>query len=605
MMTEQSDRSSAPNRLPMVVGVLIGVVALVVVLVVSGVSWPTGSQPSGECVRLEVSSSTEKVDLMADLADRYNGAERVFTDDQGEDRCARLTVHGLSSGSAMAALAGGWDEKRDGGPPPQVWTPTSSLWLGQLEHRGKGALVVGESEPITNSVLTIAMPERMAAAVREEYENPGWASMLKLTRESWDLLDRPEWGPFVLGRDNPHVSTSGLAATIAIYHAAAKNPDGIKPDQLDDAGVRSFVHGVESGVLQYGNDATKFMAQMYDEDRKKLAVPYVSAVLVQEQLAFQFNKGAPGGDAEQMRSGTPPNEPLVAIHPSEGTFELDHPFVVLSSASPAQRAAAADFRTFLLEPEQQQNFADIGFRGLDGTPGADLADTLGFDEGDRPELIEPPTPEMVERMITGWDAASRRARVLVVLDVSGSMNDRADASEPPGPAAKTKMDLLRPAVLQGLGWLSDRDEVGLWTFSSGSPKPYKVYLPMSPVIEVRQRFADIVSTVPAQGETALYQTVRDAHQMMVDSIDPKKINAVVVLTDGNNKPPDPAARAAMLREIDPAQRDNSVRIFTIPYGSDADVTTLAELAAVSKALTYPATDPADINEVFVSVFSNF
>jgi Ca-activated chloride channel homolog len=358
-------------------------------------------------------------------------------------------------------------------------------------------------------------------------------------------------------------------------------------------------------VSHYGDDATKFMQQMYDEDRKDPPVPYISAIVVQEQLAFQFNKGEPGGDADQMRTGSAPNEPLVAIHPTEGTFELDHPYVVLASASAVQKAAAVDFRAFLLEPEQQRGFAEIGFRDLDGRPGADLAKTLGFAEGDRPKLIDPPTPDLVEQMITGWDAARRRARVLVVLDVSGSMNEPADKSAPPGPGTTTKMDLLRPAVLQGLDWLADDDQVGLWTFSSGSPNPYTVHVPMSRVGDVRQRFADIVNTVPAKGDTALYQTTREAHQAMVDSIDPNLINAVVLLTDGKNTPPNDADRTALLSEIDATRRDTSVRIFTIPYGSDADVPTLAEIAAVSKALAYDATDPADINKVFVSVFSNF
>jgi Ca-activated chloride channel family protein len=92
---------------------------------------------------------------------------------------------------------------------------------------------------------------------------------------------------------------------------------------------------------------------------------------------------------------------------------------------------------------------------------------------------------------------------------------------------------------------------------------------------------------------------------MLDSIDPNRINAIVLLTDGVNRPADNAGRAAMLKEIDASQRDTSVRIFTIPYGKDADVDTLERIAVASKAVTYDAVDPADINKVFVSVFSNF
>lgn len=596
-----TDRSAVSwsTKLQVIVAVAIGLLTSAAVVTVAAVS-PTAPRAVGECVPLVVNASTEKDDLLRGLAERYNDAGRVVN-----ERCGRVSVYQQTSGTTMAALADDTWNDQDSGPPPQVWTPTSSLWLGQLAQRGKGDLVVGKPASITKSVLTIAMPKPMADAVREKFPDPGWQSVLELSQGNWAALGHPEWGDFVLGRDNPHFSTSGLAATIAIYHAAAGEPDAITEAQLADADVRSFVHGVESAVSHYGDDATEFMKQLYDEDRKNPPVPYLSAVLVQEQLAFQYNKGAPGGGPDQMDDNAKPNSPLVALNPAEGTYDLDHPFVVLSSASPLQRAIAADFRDFLLEPDQQREFARVGFRGLDGRAGDDLADTLGLPDRDEPELIEPPTPQIVQAMREGWDAARRRARVLVVLDVSGSMKEQADPSVTTGDGAKTKLALLRPAVLRGLAWLADDDEVGLWTFSTGSPKPYKIQVPISRVGDVRTRFTQVVQTVQANGNTALYQTTRDAHRLMLTDADPNRINAIVLLTDGENSPPDAAGQRAMLAEVDARRHDTSIRIFTIPYGRDAEVETLGNVAKASKALTYDASDPVDIDKVFVSVFSNF
>jgi Ca-activated chloride channel family protein len=548
----------------------------------------------GDCVRLVVSSSTEKADLISELASDYNKAGRVFG-----DRCASVGVYKKTSGAAMESLANGWNQDRDEAPAPQVWLPTSSLWLKLLEHQGEGNVVSGDHPSITKSVLVVAMPRKMADAVHRKTPEPGWSDIFRLATKGWAFMDHPEWGDFVLGRDNPHFSTSGLATTIALYHAAARKQGGITKEDLNDANVRSFVHGVESSVAHYGDDATKFMELLYAEDQKKPELPYVSGIVVQEQLAYLYNKGAPGGDPNRLGTGQP-NEPLVAIHPIDGTLELDHPFVTLSSASDEQRAAAVDFRAFLEDNEER--FTELGFRNNDGTPTDVLADTLGFPRESRPRLIEPPAADLIDTMVKGWDVTRRPARVLLVVDVSGSMNDPADNRTP---YAQSKLNLLRPAALQGLEWLNDRDQVALWTFSSGNPMPYSEQVPMSRVGDVGQTLIERIGALQAKGNTALYQTAIAAHKYMADTINPESINAIVLLSDGRNEPPDETGRTALLNAVNADNLDTSVRIFTIPYGSDADVETLAQVAAASKALTYDATNPVDINKVFVSVFSNF
>src|SRR5688572_29111376 len=115
------------------------------------------------CVRLEVNSSTEKGDLLADLAYRYNRAGRTF--DGG--RCAAVLVHKTSSGKAMAAVVAGWDKRRHGAPVPQVWAPSSTLWLDLARDRAAGRTVVPDAAApsIAQSPLTIAMPRPMAEAL--------------------------------------------------------------------------------------------------------------------------------------------------------------------------------------------------------------------------------------------------------------------------------------------------------------------------------------------------------------------------------------------------------------------------------------------------------
>jgi Ca-activated chloride channel family protein len=498
-----------------------------------------------------VSVSTEKDELLGELATAYNEADRTF----GDDACATVTASGLTSGVAMAALASGWPaDLAQNTPVPQVWLPTSSMWVDLLRHGGGGkAVAPGPLPSITTSALVIAMPARMADAMRSRDDDVGWSDILSLARDGrgWGALGHPEWGPFVLGRDNPHFSTSGLAASVATYFAALGRVDGITEADLGNGEVTAFVRGIDASVLRYGNEATEFMQSLYDEDRKAgggVDQPYVSAVVIQEQLAYLYNKGAPTGDLAKLATGKAPNEKLVAVQPSEGTVRLDHPFVVLSSASSAQRAAAADFSAFLIEDAQQQRFRELGFRDLSrpAQPTEQLAKTVGVSTHDRQQFIKVPEPKVLAAIQQAWDGTRKSARVLLVLDVSGSMNDDVD---PKVPASGTKLARLKPAAKQGLTLLGDEDQVGIWTFADNRT----VRLPISRVGDVRSRLGGIIDGLTAADDTALYATTRAAKDELQRTLDHERINAIVLLSDGINNPPDDAGRAALLAAVDAGQ----------------------------------------------------
>jgi Ca-activated chloride channel family protein len=578
-------------------------VVLVAVLIAARLVFGPSSNASAPCVGLEVSVSTEKDELLGKLATTYNAAGRTF----GDGACATVSASGLTSGVAMRALAAGWPaDLADGRPVPQVWLPTSSMWVDLLRHGGGGKAVAPDPMPsITTSALVIAMPERMVDAMRSRGDVVGWSDILSLANDDrgWGAFGHPEWGPFVLGRDNPHFSTSGLAASVATYFAALGRVDGITEADLANGTVTAFVRDIDSSVLRYGNEATEFMQLLYDEDRKTRGVvdqPYVSAVVIQEQLVYLYNKGAPTGDLAELATGREPNEKLVAVQPSEGTVKLDHPFVVLSSASPEQRAAAADFSEFLVEEAQQREFRELGFRDLSRQdhPTELLAKTVGVSTRDRQRFITLPEPKVLQAIQQAFDATRKAARVLLVLDVSDSMKNSAD---PKVPAVGSKLDRLKPAAKRGLALLGDDDQVGIWTFATN----LTVEVPMSRVGDVRSGLAGIIDGLDAGGVTALYRTMRAANDELQRTLDHDRINAIVLLSDGLNHPRDDAGRTALLDAVDAANQETSVRIFTVPYGADADTELLGQIANVTKARYYDATDPKDIDQVMVSVFSNF
>lgn len=575
---------------PLVIAVVTGLLAIGGIFLLTDGDKPAPART--DCVTLEMSTSTEKDELIGRMAERYNAAGREF--DGG--KCARVSVHGLTSGTAMSALSTGWAGAETGRPEPQVWSPSTSLWLSRIPKERQPAVVTSlTNRTIMSSPLVLAMPEEMAAVFLAKHPDPGWDDLLALATApgGWASLGKPEWGEFALGRDHPELSSSGLGASIATFHAGsiAKKYPGITAESVGNADVLDFVRGVESSVARYSKDAAEFVDTLLAEDKKKLPVPFVSAIVMQEQLAYTYNRGGP-------------NRRFKTITPTDGTLQFDHPFVVLASATKDQRAAADDFYAFLTDRPQQQEFRDAGFRdGIDSaTPTAQLRDALSIPAGQLVSAIPAPKPELVDTIVKAWNGTRRNARVLLVLDVSGSMNELAAENDPE--VRDSRLALVKPAASRALELLTDRDEVGLWTFSSPG---YAEVVPVGKLVaDHRAALTGAINGLRANGGTDLYNTIGAAYDKMTAEPDPDRINAIVVLSDGEDSTKVAGAREALLAKIDPEKSEKKMPIFTISYGPQSDLETMRLIASTSKALSYDAVkDPKNIDEVFVSVFRNF
>ncbi|SDI74097.1 Ca-activated chloride channel family protein [Actinokineospora alba] len=574
---------------PLIIAVVAGLLAIGGIYLLTGDDKPAAARK--DCVPLEMSTSTEKDELIGRMAERYNAAGREF----GGGKCARVTVHGLTSGTAMAALRTGWAGAETGLPEPQVWSPSTSLWLSRIPAtRRLEVVATGTHRSIMSSPLVVAMPEEMAAVFLAKHPDPGWDDLLALATApgGWASLGKPEWGKFSLGRDHPELSSSGLGASIATFHAGsiANNYPGITPKSLADGEVVKFVHGVESSVERYSKDAAEFVDTLLAEDKKNLPVPFVSAIVMQEQLAYTYNRGGP-------------NRKFKTITPTDGTLQFDHPFVVLASATPDQRAAADDFYAYLSEGDRQLGFREAGFRDWanPSAPTEQLRTTLSIPNGQLVSAIPAPAPDLVEAIVKAWNGTRRDARVLLVLDVSGSMNEPAAENDPQ--VRGSKLDLVKPAAKRALDLLSADDEVGLWTFSSPG---YTEHVPVGRLGDNKAALGAAIDGLTATGATDLYATVGAAYTKMAAQPDPERINAIVVLSDGADSTKVAGAREALLAKINPELTETKMPIFTISYGQKSDLETMGMIAATSKALSYDAVkDPKNIDEVFVSVFHNF
>ncbi|MEU7608118.1 extracellular solute-binding protein [Micromonospora sp. NPDC049204] len=555
-------------------------------------------QREADCTTtLEVNSSTEKAALLVDLAERYNRSDRSI--DGGG--CAQVHVSALNSGKATEALGTGW--ANTGLPQPQVWLPTSSLWTGQLrlldQAAGREPQTPDHYPSIANSPLVIAMPQPKAELVRQR-GSLGWGEILGLSgRDGWAGFGKPEWGRFTFGKDNPNLSTSGLAATIATYYAAAQLSSDLKRSDLANPTVTQFVRRIEANVAHYSDDSVDLLRSLAEADLAGGAdrPDDMSAIVLQEELVNLYNTGALSPRQDGQERGRRPNVPLVAVHPREGTFNLDHPFVVLPSADRQQSAAAADFQKFLTEDDQQESFTRLGFRDHQGRASAELLATVGPEPTAGLTYFKPPDPQVVGAMLDGWRTLRKKANILIALDTSGSMDVQVGT-------AGSRFQVASAAAGKGLALLNTEDRVGLWSFSSETPpkRPYREEVPLGDFDQ--KRIDSKIAGLKVAGGTALYATIRAAHQELRDRYDPQRINAIVVLTDGKNEynPDNDLDRLLAEVALDP---DRPVKVFCIAFDRDSDFATLDRIAKASSGKAFDATDPATIDEAFVKLVSSF
>jgi Ca-activated chloride channel family protein len=254
---------------------------------------------------------------------------------------------------------------------------------------------------------------------------------------------------------------------------------------------------------------------------------------------------------------------------------------------------------------------EFGFRP--GNPDVALDDPIASDNGVDPAqpqtVLEVPQPEVMIDLLERWDEQRKEARVMLVLDVSGSMGD-------PGGDGQTKLDLAKEAVIESLDLFNAQDEVALRIFSTdlnGPESPIFIdlveYAQVGSEAEGLRR--EVEDLIPTNG-TPLYDITQESYDDANAAFDPTKINAVVLLTDGRNEDGDTSDDSQQLDQLidslesgTEGQATRPVRIFTIAYGEDADQNVLERIAEASAGAAYDASNPTSVLQVLTAVISNF
>lgn len=539
--------------------------ALILLLIVGLIASACGGQTGADgripanAITITITYSPEKDEWLKDRIAAFNNS-RAQVDGRP------IVVEGINKSSGAART-----EIKNGQLRTTVWSPSASTWLEVLKYESGNPNVAISSQPLVLTPVVISMWRPMAEAMGWPDKPIGWSDMLALIEnpQGWGAYGRPEWGRFSWGHTDPEISTTALSTLIAEFYAATGKQRDLTVADIQKPESQEFIRKLGQGIKHYG-----YNTLVFSENMRKFGMGYISAFPMEEVTLIDFN-----------RNKNPPT-PLVAIYPREGTFWHDNPFIIMASASDQERRAAELFYDFLLTEESQRLAMGYGFRPANVN--VPLADPISPAYGVQPQGVQSvlpvPPAEVIVAAKNAWALNRKRADILIVVDVSGSMEGE-------------KLEAAKSGLGTFLSRILPDDRVGLVTFSTES----RLVVPPAPLSEARIKLDDAIAAMRAQGKTALYDALIDSKEAL-DSLPPtgeERIRAVVLLSDGLDN-----SSRATLDQVRQVFEESGISIFPVAYGADADTGALQEIATFSRTILVQG-DTGDIGQIFENLSRYF
>ncbi len=518
-----------------------------------------GGGASAGAVTITMTYSPEKDDWLKDRIAAFNRS-RIQVDGRP------IVVEGINKSSGAART-----EIRNRQLKTTVWSPSASTWLEVLKYESGNANIAISNQPLVLTPVVISMWRPMAEAMGWPDKPIGWADMLALIEnpQGWGAYGHPEWGRFSWGHTDPEISTTALSTLLAEFYAATGKQRDLTVADIQRPESQEFIRKLGQGIKHYG-----YNTLVFSENMRKFGMGYISAFPMEEITLIDFNKNK-----------NPPT-PLVAIYPREGTFWHDNPFIIMSSATDQERRAAEQFYDFLLTDESQRLAMSYGFRPANVN--VPLADPISPAYGVQPQGVQSvlpvPPAEVIVAAKNAWSLNRKRADILIVVDVSGSMEGE-------------KLEAAKAGLGTFLSRILPEDRVGLVVFSTEA----RLVVPPAPLSDVRIRLDDAITAMRAQGRTALYDALIDGKEAL-DSLPPtddERIRAIVLLSDGLDN-----SSRATLEQVHLVFEESGISIFPVAYGADADIDALQQIATFSRTILVQG-DTGDIGQIFENLSRYF
>lgn len=300
---------------------------------------------------------------------------------------------------------------------------------------------------------------------------------------------------------------------------------------------------------------------------------------------------------------------LTATVPGDGSFALNYPLYQASSSNNTTiDEAAQQIIDFMGSEDGKQALAAAGLRAADGQELEGEYSVGSF------AALTPSNQDVLTQVWTSYSLQSAPLNALVVLDASGSM------LLPVAGTDKSRMDITVESVLAGSQLFPARDSMGLWKFSrdltlpDGSVSDYQELVPVRGFEEtvdgktqrvlLQEAGSGIASTIDPDAQTALYDTTLAAFRSAKENYAYGSVNAVIVLTDGENFDDGSISQEELISTIQ-AEQDpaNPVFIIMIGVSEDADMNALTTIAQSVGGEAHMASSPTDVQRIFAEALT--
>jgi Ca-activated chloride channel family protein len=229
--------------------------------------------------------------------------------------------------------------------------------------------------------------------------------------------------------------------------------------------------------------------------------------------------------------------------------------------------------------------------------------------GARASLPDPPGAPMpviaehyLYHVLTTFHPSRRKANILVVIDVSGSMGTAAPHSDQP------LIGVVRSGVSQLTDLMPSTSHIGLWEFGSrlDGSRDYRSLVGTSKLSAAQRRAVDGAAdhlTARATG-TALYDTILAAYRHQQKNFQPGMPNEVLVFTDGKDQDdPGGISLASLRSSLAAADPSRHVQVGVLGFGDQLPTTSLTHALSPVDGQVDRLTRTPDIIGAFVHAVS--